>query len=107
MIVVRFNQWEEFVGEAKESPPEGETVRLTWNLRYDGQGAPHLSMIAGYHSGNTLVEFVQYLGLEPRDRNGTRAREIQELFDRRKRCLEALGLRVKPGRYHAPPALRR
>jgi hypothetical protein len=64
-------------------------------------------MIAGYYARDILVEFVQYLGLEPRDHNGTRAREIQALFDARRRCLEALELHVKPGRFHAPAPLRR
>jgi len=102
MIIVRFNEWQEFVVEAKESPPEDQTVRLTFNLRHDGHGAPHLSMIAGYHARNSLVEFVQYLGLQPRDPASPRGREVQALFDERRRALEGLGVRVKPGRYHAP-----
>ena len=102
MVIVRFNQWTEFLDEMRAKPPDDRTVRLTFSLRYDGQGAAHLTMVAGYMDGGTIVEFVQYLGLQPRDPASPRGREIQALFDERRRALEGLGFRVKPGRYHAP-----
>jgi hypothetical protein len=107
MVIVRFNQWEEFLSEMRESPPEDRTVRVTFSLRYDGQGAPHLSMVAGYRAPNTIVEFLHYLGLEVRDRESSRSKEIQALFEERRKHLESLGCLVKSGRYHVPPNLNR
>jgi hypothetical protein len=107
MVIVRFNQWEEFLAEMRESPPEDRTVRLTFSLRYDGQGVPHLTMVAGYRGRNTIVEFLHYLGLEPRDRGSSRSQEIRALFEERKKHLESLGWLVKSGRYHVPPTLAR
>jgi hypothetical protein len=107
MVIVRFNQWDEFLDEMRESPPEDQTVRVTFSLRYDGQGIAHLSMVAGYRRPNTIVEFLHYLGLEPRDRESPRSREIRMLFEERRKHLEALGCLVKSGRYHVPPNLNR
>jgi hypothetical protein len=107
MVIVRFNQWEEFLAELKSKPPDDRTVRLTFSLRYDGQGAPHLTMVAGYLDTGTIVEFVQYLGLQPTDRKGQRAQEIAQLFEERKKLLESLAFSIKSGRYHVPPTLQR
>ncbi len=107
MVIVRFNQWEEFLEELTASGPEDRTVRLCFSLRYDGQGVPHLTMVAGYLARDTIVEFVHYLGLEPKDRQSSRAQEIRSLFDERRKYLEGIGMRVKPGRYHVPPTLQR
>ncbi len=107
MVIVRFNQWEEFLEELKANPSEDRTVRLTFSLRYDGHGVPHLTMVAGYLDRDTIVEFVHYLGLQPIDRKTQRAQEIQTLFDERKKLLEGLGFSVKSGRYHVPPTLQR
>lgn len=107
MVIVRFNQWEEFLDELEKSPPEDKMVRLTFSLRYDGQGVAHLTLVAGYLDGTTIVEFVQYLGLRPSDPKGQRAGEIRALMEERKAHLEALGFRVRSGRYHVPPTLGR
>ena len=107
MVIIRFNQWEEFLEELKASSPEDRTVRLTFSLRYDGQGVPHLTMVAGYLDRSTIVEFVHYLGLQPIDRKSQRAQEVQTLFEERKKYLEGLGFGVKSGRYHVPPMLQR
>lgn len=107
MVIIRFNQWEEFLAEMRESPPEDRTVRLTFSLRYDGRGVPHLTMVAGYRSRAGIVEFVHYLGLQPVDRTGQRAREIETSLNERRRLLEELGFRVRSGRYHVPPTLAR
>lgn len=107
MVIVRFNQLEEFLAELKANPPEDRMVRLTFSIRYDGQGVPHLTMVAGYLDRNTIVEFVHYLGLQPTDPQSQRAREIQTLLAERKRYLEGLGFSVKSGRYHVPPTLQR
>jgi hypothetical protein len=80
MVIVRFNQWTEFLDEMKAKPPEDRTVRVTFSIRYDGQGVPHLTMVAGYLEHSTIVEFIHYLGLEPADRTSTRAQEIKALF---------------------------
>ena len=107
MTIVRFNQWEEFLGELRASPLEDRTVRLTLSLRYDGQQVPYLTMVAGYVDRTGIVEFVHYLGVEPRDRTCPKAREIAALIEERKRILEDLGYTVKSGRYHVAPTLRR
>jgi hypothetical protein len=107
MVIVRFNQWEEFLAEMQESPPEDRTVRVTFSLRYDGQGAAHLSMVAGYCGPNTIVEFLHYLGLEPRDRESSRSKEIKALFEERRNHLKSLGYLVRSGRYHVAPNLNR
>ena len=107
MVIVRFNQWEEFLEELQANGPDDRTVRLTFSLRYDGQGAPHLTMVAGYLSQSGIVEFVHYLGLEPSDRQSPRSQEIRTLFDERRKYLEGIDMRVKPGRYHVPPTLHR
>jgi hypothetical protein len=107
MVIVRFNQWTEFLDELKSKPPDDRTVRLTFSLRYDGQGAPHLTMVAGYLDHTTIVEFVQYLGLEPVDRKSPRTQEIKALYDERRKLLGELGFAVKSGRYHVPPSLQR
>ncbi len=106
MVIVRFNRWEEFLDGLKESPPEDRMVRLTFSIRYDGQGVPHVTMVAGYLDRNTIIEFVHYLGLQP-DQKSKRALEIQALLDERKGYLEGLGFAVKSGRYHVPPTLQR
>ena len=107
MVIVRFNQWEEFLEELKASVREDRTVRLTLSLRYDGQQVPHLSMVVGYTDRTTIIEFVHYLGLQPRDRESSRSKEIQALTEERRKYLEGLGFRVKSGRYHVPPTLQR
>ena len=103
MAIVRFNHWEEFLGELKASTREDRTVRLTLSLRYDAQQVPYLTMVVGYTDRTGIVEFVHYLGVQPRDRTCPRAREIQALLEERRKTLEELGYRVKSGRYHAPP----
>lgn len=107
MVIVRFNQWEEFLEELKASVKEDRTVRLTLSLRYDGQNVPHVSMVVGYSDAGTIIEFVHYLGLKPHDAAGGRSREIQLLLEERRRSLEGLGFQVKSGRYHVPPTLNR
>jgi hypothetical protein len=107
MLIVRFNQWEEFLGELKASAREDRTVRLTLSLRYDRQQVPFLTMVVGYVDRSGIVEFVHYLGVQPRDRTCPRAREIASLIEERKKALEELGFRVKSGRYHVPPTLQR
>jgi hypothetical protein len=107
MVIVRFNQWTEFLDEMKAKPPEDRTVRVTFSVRYDGQGVAHLTMVAGYLERSTIVEFVHYLGLEPKDRTSARAQEIQALFEDRRKLLETQGFLVKSGRYHVPPTLQR
>ena len=106
MTIVRFNQWEEFLAELRASALEDRTVRLTLGLRYDGQRAPYLTMVAGYIDRTGIVEFVHYLGAEPRDRTCPRAREIAALIEERKKILEELGYKVRSGRYHVPPTSR-
>ena len=107
MVIVRFNRWEEFLEELEGSTPEDRTLRLEFSLRYDGHGAPHLTMVAGYVADGTIVEFVHYLGLQPPDGEGPRSKEIRNLFEDRRKYLEGEGFKVKPGRYHVPPTLHR
>ena len=107
MVIIRFNQWEEFLEELQASGPDDRTLRLSFSLRYDGQGAPHLTMVAGYLGRDTIVEFIHYLGLQPRERDSPRAMEIQTLFEERRKFLEGRGFKVKSGRYHVPPTLHR
>ena len=103
MTIVRFNQWEEFMSELKASTCEDRTVRLTVSLRYDGQQVPYLTLVVGFTDRTGILEYVHYLGVEPRDRTCPKAREIQALIEDRKKALEELGYRVKSGRYHVPP----
>src|SRR5438094_7419159 len=103
MTIVRFNQWEEFIEELVSSPSDDRVVRLTFSIRYDGRGTPYLTMVAGYLQRDTIVEFVHYLGVQPQDQGGERAKEIRGLFEERKRYLESQRFVVKPGRYHVPP----
>ena len=103
MVIVRYNDWEEFVAELKEHPPTDRIARLTFSIRYDGRGVPYLTMVAGYVADSTIMEFVHYLGLQPRDPKGDRAQEIKALLEERKKFLEGQGLTVKSGRYHVPP----
>src|SRR5689334_16478009 len=107
MVIVRHNQWREFLEELEAHRPEDQIVRLTFSLRFDRQGAPHLTMVAGYLNHGDIVEFVHYLGLQPADRKGARSDEIQKLFEERRVHIESLGLKVKSGRYHVPPNLAR
>lgn len=107
MTIVRFNQWEEFLAELQGSAREDRTVRLTLSLRYDGQQVPYLTMVAGYTDRSGIVEFVHYLGVQPRDCTCPKAQEIQTLIAERKKILEELGYLVKSGRYHVAPTLRR
>jgi len=107
MVIVRFNQWTEFLEELKVSAPEDRIIRLTCSIRYDGQGIAHLTMVAGYLGKNVIVEFVHYLGLQPIDTKSERSKEIQAMFDERKMLLENMGFAVKSGRYHVPPTLQR
>lgn len=107
MVIVRFNRWEEFLEELKGGAPEDRTVRLGFSLRYDGRGASYMTMVAGYVASGSIVEFVHYLGLEPTNEDEVRSKEIRTLFEERRKYLEGLGFRVKPGRYHVPPTLQR
>jgi hypothetical protein len=106
MVVVRLNDWDEFIGELQSSPPTDRVVRLTLSIRFDQRTVPHLTMVAGYLSGQSIVEFIHYLGIRPASVEQTRTREIQELLDGRKKQLEALSLSVKPGRYHVAGPIR-
>jgi hypothetical protein len=105
MVIVRFNQWEVFVEELTATAREDRTVRLTLSLRYDGRQVPHISMVVGYSDRTSIIEFVHYLGLQPRDPDSARAGEIQSLLEERRKRLADLGFRVKSGRYHVPPSL--
>ena len=107
MVIVRFNQWEEFLAELQASPPEDRLTRLTLSVRYDGQGVPYLTLVAGYLDKTNIIEFVQYLGLQPADPRSPRAQEVRSLVEERKKALEAAGFRVKSGRYHVPPPFAR
>lgn len=107
MVIIRFNQWEEFLEELAVKSSADRVIRLTFSRRYDGHGVPHLTLVAGYLDGESIVEFVHYLGLEPGDPDGPRARELRKLCQERRECLEERGFRVKPGRYHVPPTLGR
>src|SRR5436309_348404 len=40
MVIVRFNQWEEFLEELQATGPEDRTLRMTFSLRYDGEAGP-------------------------------------------------------------------
>lgn len=107
MTIVRFNNWDEFLAELKGGVREDRTVRLTLSLRFDGQQVPYLTMVAGYTDRAGIVEFVHYLGVQPRDRMCPKAREIEALIEERRKALEVLGFQVKSGRYHVPPTIRR
>lgn len=103
MVIVRLNDWEEFLAEIRSDKPRDRIVRLTLSAHYDGRGEPQLTMVAGYLNGANIIEFVHYLGLQPRHVKSDRAQEIEALFEQRRQDLESQGLLVKPGRYHAPP----
>ncbi len=102
MVIVRLNDWQEFLSELRADNPSQGIVRLTLSAHYDSRRESHLHLVAGYLNGTDIVEFVHYLGLQPEHVKSDRAQEIEALFEERKRDLEALGLLVKPGRYHAP-----
>jgi len=102
MVIVRLNDWNEFLTELRGLTAE-RVVRLTNSIRYDGRGAAHLTMVAGYLDGTTIVEFIHYLGLQPQDQKTERALEIRALLEERRAVLEREGFVVKPGRYHVPP----
>jgi hypothetical protein len=102
MIVIRFNQWDEFVEELKSDPPDNGVVRVTVSLRYNGGRTPHLTLVAGYFGGDQIVEFVHYLGQRRLEDDGARSRELAALVEERKRCLEHHGFKVRSGRYHVP-----
>lgn len=101
MVIVRFNQWPEFLEELKGSPPEEKSVRLTVSLRYNGRSSPYRTLVAGFLSRDGIVEYVQYLGA---DGNGKLEETAQALLDSRRAALNQLGFRVKSGRYHVPPS---
>ncbi|MGH9462285.1 MAG: hypothetical protein ACRD1X_13780 [Vicinamibacteria bacterium] len=101
MVIVRMNDWKEFLEELEEHQPPDKVVRLTFSVRYDKREVPYLTMVAGFLEGATIVEFVHYLGKQP-DPQSKLSGEIQNLFYDRKRQLERLGYAVKSGRYHVP-----
>ena len=103
MTIVRFNNWDEFLTELKGSDRQDRTVRLTLSLRFDRQQVPYLTMVVGFTDHSGIVEFVHYLGVEPRDRTCAKARDIAALIEERKGILEGLGYKVRSGRYHVPP----
>lgn len=105
MVIVRFNEWDPFIEELTARPPEDRTVRLTFSLRYDRQSVAHLTLVAGYLAQSTIVEFVQYLGIQTGDSRNQRSEEVRKLFDERRQCLDRQGFTVKSGRYHVPPTL--
>lgn len=102
MVLVRMNDWKEFLEELTEHQPPDKVVRLTFSVRYDKREVPYLTMVAGFLEGGTIVEFVHYLGRQP-DPQSKLSQEIQSLFHDRKGELERLGYTVKSGRYHVPP----
>ncbi len=104
MAIIRFNRWEEFVDELQAASPENRVVRLTVSLRYDDGKRPYRTLVAGYVAGEQIVEFVHYLGV---DHNGDRREETEMLVKARKKALEGLGYRIRAGRYHVPPNVRR
>lgn len=104
MVIIRFNRWEEFVEELEGASPEDRVIRLTMSLRYNDGKRPYRTLVAGYASREQIVEFVQYLGA---DSNGDRREETEALIEFRKKALEGLGYKVRSGRYHVPPNVRR
>ena len=104
MVIVRLNRWEEFVEELRGASPEDRVVRLTVSLRYNDGRKPYRTLVAGYVSREQIVEYVQYLGVDP---NGDRREETEGLLEARKKVLEGLGYKVRSGRYHVPPNVRR
>jgi hypothetical protein len=104
MVIVRLNDWDEFLAELGAHTPTDRVVRLTFSIRYDTRSVGYVTMVAGYLDDGTIVEFVHDLGLQPADPKGERARDLKALFDDRKKRLEDHGYVVKPGRYHVPPA---
>jgi hypothetical protein len=102
MVVIRFNQWDEFLEELRFDPPNDRIVRLTFSLRYNGKQMPHATMVAGYLSGDRVIEFVHYLGVQKTGVNGDQSQEIALLFEERKQCLQDRGFDVRAGRYHVP-----
>jgi hypothetical protein len=106
MVIVRINEWKEFLEELEAHQPPDKVVRLTFSIRYDKREVPYLTMAAGFLEGGTIVEFVHYLGRQPNPQS-KRSGEIENLFYDRKRQLERLGYTVKSGRYHVPLNLQR
>jgi len=104
MVIIRFNRWEEFVNELKGASPEDRVIRLTVSLRYNDGKRPYRTLVAGYVSQEQIVEYVQYLGADP---NGDQRVETEALSEACKKTLEGLGYKVRAGRYHVPPNVRR
>ncbi len=104
MEIVQFNQWSKFLEALQGNPPRHRIVRLAAVLRYDRTGTPHLTMVAGYLNGPTIVEFVQYLGPQLVNRKKEPVEEIRQLFAERKGYLEGMGFTVTSGRYRLAPA---
>ena len=104
MVIVRFNQWEEFVEELKSGSPEDKVVRLTVSLRYNGERRPYRTLVAGFLSRSQIVEYVQYLGAAA---NGERLEEVEAHLEARRKVLETIGYKVRAGRYHVPPNVQR
>lgn len=104
MVIIRFNRWEEFVDELQAASPEDRVIRLTVSLRYTDGKRPYRTLVAGYVSREQIVEHVQYLGV---DSNGDRHEETEALVETRKKTLEGLGYKIRAGRYHVPPNVRR
>lgn len=104
MVIVRFNRWEEFLEELKGSSVEEKVVRLTVSLRYNGDRRHYRTLVAGFVSRSQIVEYVQYLGAAA---NGEHQEEIESHLEARRKMLDALGYRVRSGRYHVPPNMGR
>ena len=79
MVIVRINEWKEFLEELEEHQPPDKVVRLTFSVRYDKREVPYLTMVAGFLEGETIIEFVHYLGRQP-DPQSKLSGEIQNLF---------------------------
>ena len=103
MVIVRLNDWTEFLNELERDPPKDRVVRLTFSLRSDHQpDLGDLTMVAGYLRQEEIVEVVDLLGHLPSDNRSDRAGALQSLLEERKRLLESKGMTVRPGRYIPP-----
>ncbi len=99
MPVTGIARWEEFVEKLKTTPPEDQTVQLTFGIRYSEQGIPYITLITGYADGDSYCELAEYLAFARLGRDRSSSVAMQARLDGRKKELEAMGFVVAPGRY--------
>ena len=98
-MIVRFDNWTQFLDEITRNPPEAGIVNLTVSVRYGTRSNPTATIAAWYVSRKAFVVFIDPLI----DQTAQQVVTMRSLFETRRRELEERALTVYGGPAGAAP----